>query len=371
MEIIGIVGEYNPFHNGHIYHIEKIKELYPDSLIILELNGYFMERGEISLLTKEEKTKIALNNNIDLVIELPTLFGTQSADTFANISIKLLNEFGVKKIIFGSEIDDIKKLEDIADKQLYDDSFNDKVKEYLKTGLNYPTALSKAIGIDFTYNPNDLLGISYIKSIKANNYEIEPICIKRTSKYHDLESTSNIISASNIRNKFINNEDIKKYLPKESFNLLKKYDENVLFSLIKYHIILNNNLDDYLDVSEGIDYLLKEQVVKSNSLKELIDNVKSKRYTYNKISRMLTHILLGITKDNAKEELKYINILGFNKAGKKYLSSVKKDIKLPLKKNFDCVQYKIEINAAFIYDMVMNTNSYDFEKRNKPIFFEK
>ena len=371
MEIIGIVGEYNPFHNGHIYHIEKIKELYPDSLIILVLNGYFMERGEISLLTKEEKTKIALNNNIDLVIELPTLFGTQSADTFANTSIKLLNELKVNKIVFGSEIDDIKKLEDIADKQLNDDSFNDKVKEYLKTGLNYPTALSKAIGIDFEYNPNDLLGISYIKAIKANNYDIEPICIKRTSEYHDLDSTSDIISASNIRNKFNNDEDIKKYLPQEAYKLLKKCDEDELYNLLKYHLILNKDISMYLDVSEGIDYLLREQVVKSNSLKELIDNVKSKRYTYNKISRMLTHILLGITKEDAKEELKYMTILGFNKAGKKYLNSIKKDIILPIKKDFDSVQYKIEYNAAFIYDIVMDADAYDFEKQNKPIFVEK
>ena len=371
MEIIGLVAEYNPFHNGHIYHINKIKELYPDSLLVLVLNGYFMERGEISLLSKEDKTKISLDNGVDLVIELPALFGTQSADTFASTSIRLLNELKVKKIVFGSEIDDIKKLEDIADKQLNDDSFNDKVKEYLKTGLNYPTALSKAIGIDFEYNPNDLLGISYIKAVKANNYEIEPICIKRTSEYHDLDSTSDIISASNIRNKFNNNEDIKKYLPKDAYKLLKKCDEDELFNLLKYHIVLNNDISNYLDVSEGIDYLLKEQILKSDSLKELIDNVKSKRYTYNKISRMLTHILLGITKDDAKEELKYMTILGFNKAGKKYLNSIKKDIILPIKKDFDSVQYKIEYNAAFIYDIVMNTSSFDFEKQNKPIFMEK
>ena len=103
MEIIGIICEYNPFHNGHSYHIKKIKERYPDSLIILVLNGYFLERGETSILSKEDKVKIVLDNSIDIILELPFIFGTQSADTFASISLKILNNFQVSKLIFGSE----------------------------------------------------------------------------------------------------------------------------------------------------------------------------------------------------------------------------------------------------------------------------
>ena len=127
MDVIGIICEYNPFHNGHLYHINRIKEMYPNSLIILILNGYFLERGEVSILTKEDKTKIALNNNIDIVAELPFIYGTQSADTFADISLKILNNFKVNKLVFGSECNNIEKIKEIANIEL-NKEFDAKVK---------------------------------------------------------------------------------------------------------------------------------------------------------------------------------------------------------------------------------------------------
>ena len=206
MDIIGIIAEYNPFHNGHIYHIKKIKEMYPNSLLILVLNGYFLQRGEVSLLTKEDKTKIALENQIDLVVELPFVFGSQSADTFADAAIRILNHLGCQKVIFGSESNDIDYLKEVANKQLSQD-FNKSVKESLDEGLNYPTALNKSLGISLE-NPNDLLGVSYIKAILINKYNLDPITIQRTNDYHDLKSNKKVISATNIRNKLKNKKSI-------------------------------------------------------------------------------------------------------------------------------------------------------------------
>ena len=163
MNVIGIIAEYNPFHNGHIYHIKKIKEMYQDSIIILVLNGYFLERGEISIESVESKAKLALDYGVDIVIELPFIFGSNSADIFSDASLELLNEMGVKKIIFGSESNDIKKLKTLAQKQL-DNEYSNNVKVYLDKGINYPTALNKALDIGIN-TPNDLLGLSYIKSI--------------------------------------------------------------------------------------------------------------------------------------------------------------------------------------------------------------
>ena len=151
MEIIGIIAEYNPFHNGHKYHIDEIKRKYPKSIIVLALNGYFSERGETSLLTKEDKVKLSLTYGVDIVVELPALFGTQSADIFAEASIKLLNNFKVDKVIFGSESNDVETLEKIARTQLYDEEFDLRVKEALKDGVNYPTALAKALDVDFDF----------------------------------------------------------------------------------------------------------------------------------------------------------------------------------------------------------------------------
>lgn len=365
MKIIGIIAEYNPFHNGHKYHINKIKELYPDSIIILVINGYFLERGEISILTKEDKTKIALENNIDIILELPVLFGTQSADTFADKSIEILNSFNVDTIIFGSECNNINILKDIAIKQLSQE-FQEKVKTYLSNGINYPTALAKALNTDFTFNPNDLLGISYIKSTIINNYNIDFITIKRTNSYHDIESNDKIISASNIREKLKNNIDIKKYLPNVVYNKIKNINNDIYFKLLKAKIITDNNLDSYLDVDEGIEYRLKKYINNSSSLDEFVKNIKTKRYTYNKLNRMFIHILLGIKKNDAKAKLDYIKILGFNKKGRKYIQSIKDNLKISNKINKQSIIYNYELKASMLYDLINNTNTYSYEIKNKP-----
>ncbi len=259
MDIIGIIAEYNPFHNGHIYHINKIKEKYPDAILILVLNGYFLERGEISILTKEEKTRIALEYGVNIVLELPFLMGSQSADIFADASIKILNNYHVNKIIFGSECNDVSMLTNIAKAQFKDD-FDELVKNYMDEGCNYPTALARACKVNFDFNPNDLLGISYIKAIINNNFNIDADVIKRTNSYHDKTSNEEIVSASNIREKIKENIDITNYLPNEVVNSLIRIDYSIFFKLLKSKIITDNDLSSYVDVDEGIEYRLKKYI---------------------------------------------------------------------------------------------------------------
>ncbi len=367
MEYIGIICEYNPFHNGHIYHIEKIKEMYPNSIIILVLNGYFLERGEISILTKENKTKIALEFGIDLVLELPVLYGTQSADIFAKKAISILNEFKVNIIIFGSVLNDINILNNIVD-EINNNDYQNKVKELLNKGMNYPTALAKAINtkIDFN-NPNDLLGISYLKVIKNKNYTISPITIKRTSDYHNLDSKEKIISASNIRNKYKNQEDITNYLPTISRKLLVTFNEELFFNILKIKILTTPHLEKFLTVDEGIENRLKENIKKCSSLEDFIKLIKTKRYTYNKLNRMFIHIMLGITKKENINTLSYIKILGFNKNGQEYLNKIKNHINISTKIDKTSIQYKTEIKASILYDILTKSNTYEFELENKPI----
>ena len=364
MEKIGIICEYNPFHNGHKYHINKIKEMYPDSLIILVLNGYFLERGEISILTKEEKVKIALNNNIDIVVELPFVFGSQSADTFSESASLMLNYLGCNKLIFGSESNDIKLLTKIANKQLNEDIHN-KIKSNLKSGLNYPTALNKTLEIDVN-TPNDLLGISYIKAILKNKLKLEPITIKRTNNYHDIESNEDIISASNIREKIKNNQKVDKYTNYAQNIVLPNME--LLFNLLKYKIITDANLNKYLTVDEGIENKLLKEVNNVNSVDELIQKVKSKRYTYNRLQRMLIHILIGLTKENRnKLDIEYIKVLGFNKNGQKYLKTLKCDIPVQRKISDKYLAQKYELKASKIYDMLTGEDTLKYELNNRPI----
>ena len=369
MNIIGLIAEYNPFHNGHLYHIEKIKELYPDSLLILVLNGYFTQRGTISVLSKEDKTKISLDNNIDIVLELPFIYGTQSSDIFAYNSVKLLNELKVDKIIFGSESNNIDLLNKIVNIQINDSTYKDSVKKYLDQGNNYPTAMKKALNIEEDINnPNDLLGISYIKAIRQINPNIKAETIKRTNSYHDIESTDTIVSATNIRTKLNNDENVTNYLPQSVIPYLNNVSNNNLYNLLKFKILTDNDLSKYLDVDEGIEYRILKFINSSNTLEELISNIKTKRYTYNKINRMLLHILIGLTKnDNHLTTLDYIKILGFNTKGQEYLKQIRKDITLPTTPNKDSKVFEIELKAAYLYEQATHKSLNNFDIKNIPI----
>lgn len=365
MQVIGIIAEYNPFHNGHKYHIDQIKKKYPHSIIVLALNGYFSERGEVSFLTKEDKVSLSLDYGVDIVVELPALFGTQAADIFAEASIKLLNNFKVDKVIFGSESNDVSVLEQIARTQLYDPEFDDRVKENLKNGVNYPTALAKALNIDFEFNPNDLLGISYIKSSLKNNFDIEFETIKRTNSFHDEDLDEDLVSASNIRNRILNKENIDRYIPYKKEDYIVDVNAKKLFDLLCYEILTNDHLENILTVDEGIENKLKKEVLKAFNREDLIYLIKSKRYTYNKISRMLVHILLNVEKKSYT--LDYAKVLGFTQNGQKYLSSIRDELILPINPDINSNQFKYEIKASFIYDLITNSKTLAFETRNKPI----
>lgn len=365
MKIIGLIAEYNPFHNGHLYHINQIKKMYPSSLLILILNGYFLERGEISVLSKETKTRLALENKIDIVVELPVLFGTQSADTFAEASLSLLNALKAEILIFGSESNNKEMLWQVATKQLNEEfTLNNEQKN-----LNYPKRINQSLQLENTLPPNDLLGISYCKAILKNHYQIEIETIKRTNNYHDTLSCDSIISATNIRTKKENKEDISPYLPSSALQNWQTIDKQKLFEFLKYRILTAENLNFYIDVTEGLDYKLKKEIAKATSFNELLSLLKSKRYTYNRLRRMLIHILLGHSKENSHPPITYIHILGFSLQGKKYLKENRKNFSLPTTIEKESIIYQEEKKAALIYDLLTHSNSSLFDKQNKPIIY--
>ena len=366
MNKVGIICEYNPFHNGHIYHLKQVKELYPDSIIILIMSGNFTQRGIPSIIDKWDKTEIALKYGIDLVIELPFVYATQSADIFAKGSIKILKELKANTLVFGSELNDTKYLEELANIQLSNE-YEEEVKKYINSEINYPTALNLAfkkfnkIGLN---NPNDLLALSYIKEIKKQNANITPVSIKRTNSYHSLK-LENISSATSIRNAFIENKDIKATVPKETLDKLKKesYLINDYFPILKYKVLSENNLNIYQTVTDDLAIRLKKEIYNSNSWEELVNNIKTKHYTYNRINRMLIHILCNFTKElaNSFKDIEYIRILGFSNKGRKYLNQIKKETNLPIITTFSKGNSKMlnyEQLTSNIYYSIKKNNSY-------------
>ncbi len=364
MEKVGIICEYNPFHNGHIYHLKKIKELFPDSLIILVMSGNYTMRGEISLLNKWDKTSIALKYGVSLVVELPCFYATNSADTFSEGAINILNKLQCDYVVFGSECNDINLLSTLAHTQIENPLYDKLVNKYMQEGHNYPTSMAKALQdlCGKTINmPNDLLGLSYIKQIILQKAKIIPYSILRTNDYHETKIKKEITSATSIREAIKMKQDIKKNVPKETLTsiITDDYQDN-LFKLLKYQCLNNfNNLSSYLDVDEGLDNLIRKNILKATNYDDLINKMKTKRYTYNRLNRMFIHILLNIQKNDVKKrkEINYLRVLGFDKLGREYLKKIKKECPIPIITKYSDINddnLTFELHTAFIYHMIIN-----------------
>lgn len=356
---IGIICEYNPFHNGHLFHLNQIKKKFPNSTIVLVMTGNFTQRGDISIINKWEKTEIALSYGVDLVVELPFVFTVQGADVFARASIEILTLLQVEYLIFGSESNQISNLIELSKIQLYHEKYNELVKTYLKKGTNYPTAVSNALfelSRKKIKEPNDILGIAYIREILKTNCLIKPICIPRKNNYNSKMLEGTLSSATSIRYALKNNIDIRPYVPNIVLNYINEFHFiSDYFSLLKYKILSEqNHLNRYYMVDEGLENRIQKFIISSNNLDDFILNVKSKRYTYNKLNRMFIHILCGITKEEMKQfhHIEYIRVLGFSKNGRNLLKNIKNQIKIPIITNFSSLKHPmldIEFRVTCIY----------------------
>ena len=360
---IGIICEYNPFHNGHLYHLEKIREMFPNGEIVMVMSGNFTQRGDVSCINKWDKTDIALHFGVDLVVELPFVFATQAADVFARASIEILDKLNVDYLVFGSESNDVKKLTKLAEIQTNNRKYDNLVKEYLNEGINYPTALSNAL-TDLTgtkiNTPNDTLGLTYIREILKLKSKIKPITIKRNNDYNAKELEDFYSSATSIRFALEHGDDITNQVPEYTTRFLnnKLLFINDYFELLKYNIMVNNNLDKIQTVDEGIENRIKKYIIEAKNLDDLILKVKTKRYTYNKLNRMFTHILCNFTKEEASnfKNIEYIRILGFNNNGRKIIKEVKDNIDVPIITNFSDIKNEmldIEFRSTCCYASIL------------------
>lgn len=357
MNITGIITEYNPFHNGHKFHLEESKKQTKSDGTICIMSGNFVQRGGPAIIDKWKRTEIALSNGVDLIIELPTFYAVSSAEFFAKGAVSILNSLNiVNNLFFGSEIGDAKALSEIAKVLVSEDKrFQNILKENLSLGLTFAKAREKSL-IEYLNSSeinniitssNNILGIEYIKAILKLNSSINPVALKREgSNYNDKSLSQTFSSATSIREVLKNTsniEDLKNIIPLESYEVFSKLQEQdyrftfeeEMFKYIKYKIQTNCvNFNNLYEVTEGLDNKIIKEISSSNSLHEFILKIKSKRYTYSKISRILTHIYLGLDnddfKDIANENNLYVRVLGFNKTGREILSLIKANSSIPL-----------------------------------------
>ena len=337
--VVGLIVEYNPFHNGHLHHIQEIDRLFEDNIKIAVMSGDYVQRGEPSLINKFEKTKIALSQGIDIVIELPTFYSTQSAEIFAKGSVNLLNKLSCSHIVFGSESNDLDKLKRIATISLTKE-FELSLREFLAEGFSYPTAFSKAL-FDEKLGSNDILAMEYLKAIKVINPKIEACSIKREKTGYYDDEKDNFSSATYIRKILLDcnekKEDklnkIKNLVPEFSYKIL---EENFgvfsclsdFYDLIKYNIIKNHSeLKNIQDLEIGLENRLYKYSLENLSFEDFFNEVLTKRITISRLQRILLHSLFGLTEnitDKVKNKVPFVKILGFSARGQKYLNYLKK-----------------------------------------------
>ena len=337
--VIGLIVEYNPFHNGHLHHIQEIDRLFEDNIKIAVMSGDFVQRGEPSLINKFEKTKIALSQGIDIVIELPAFYSTQSAEIFAKGSVNLLNKLSCSHIVFGSESNDLDKLKRIATISLTKE-FELSLREFLAEGFSYPTAFSKAL-FDEKLGSNDILAMEYLKAIKVINPKIEACSIKREKTGYYDDEKDNFSSATYIRKILLDcnekKEDklnkIKNLVPEFSYKILEKNFGvfsclSDFYDLIKYNIIKNySELKNIQDLEVGLENRLYKYSLENLSFENFFNEVLTKRITISRLQRILLHSLFGLTKtitEKIKNEVPFVKILGFSERGQEYLNYLKK-----------------------------------------------
>ena len=395
--VLGIIAEYNPFHNGHLYHIAKSKQETGAQYVVAVISGNFVQRGNTSIVNKWIKAKMALSNGVDLVIELPTIYSISSAENFAEGAIKILNSLGVVDTVsFGMEAKDISTLNNIAN-VLYTEpkEYVTMLSHELKKGNSFPKARENALMMylndikkyaNVMAGSNNILGIEYLKAMKKTKSTIIPIGIKREKVlYNDKYIVDEFASATAIRKMLMTKEldGISKVMPRSSYIQLgeelkighyvidiSRFEKEIIYMLRRMSIEEIANLPD---VSEGLENSIKNAANSCNTLNELVNIIRTKRFTQTRIQRILLYGLLGITKkkmETSKKVTPYVRVLGFNNKGKELISEMmrlnpKLNVVTSVKKYIDTVANKnlkemleTDILATNVYTLGYYSDSY-------------
>lgn len=320
MKIASIIAEYNPFHKGHAYQINKIKEDYTDFIVVI-MSGNFVQRGEPAIINKYERARQAVNNGASLVLELPLPYATSNAEIFALGAINILNSMVIiDRLYFGTE-DDVEVLKNLQEK--IDKNFDEaKLKKYLSEGKSF--IRSRQLAMDFLTEeekeilkrPNNILGMEYLRSLTKLNSSIEAHSIKRKNVNHDDDfSLDGFASASHIRKLAYEGEDVSRFLP--AYDLVVENKLENYFDIFKYKMISGKiNFKDYFDYEEGLENRILENLDAKN-FHDLIEKVHSKRHSRSRIKRLIIEILLDIKKDLIKNSFEdpYTRVLACDERG--------------------------------------------------------
>ncbi len=349
MKIGGIVAEYNPFHNGHKYQLEKSKELGEWTHVVAAMSSNYVQRGETALISKWARAEMAVKNGVDLVVEIPTLWSTSFAQRFALGGVSLLDSLGcVDMLSFGSECGDIDELIECKN-AINSDAVTERLKENLDFGLSFASARAEALRtvygnrfFDILEEPNNTLGIEYLQALDKLDSHIVPMTVKRVGASHDsIIRSENFACASDIRSMMLGGgREWEMFVPQSVVDIYRREEENnrapcpnskLEFSILCCMRQLSaEDIGLSPDVSEGIEYRIHDAALKASSLEELYQLAKTKRYSHARIRRIVLHAFMGFVSDDYKENPPYIHVLAMNERGKEILKEAKDRAKKPI-----------------------------------------
>ena len=361
MKVLGVILELNPPHNAHKYFIEKAKMQVQPDLTIAIISCNFAQRGEISIISKYEKTKAALNLGADLVIELPVFCTLNSAELFGYYAVKILNDFKITDLAFGVELDDLNLLKK-TNEILESPSYNEKLKANLNHGYSYKKAALLAFEkstdnpiLTENFNkPNNTLALKYLSAIDKINPKLQVNLIKRIGENEYSKNIGEYPSGSTIRNLISKGKDVSKFIPaKYNFiNYNQAYDN--LFYLFKSFVLLEESpFKNTKHIKEGIENRIYKILKETFNYKGFISKMKTKRYSENYLQRLLLSVLLELE----NQDDYYLRVLGFNKKGEKHLSNIDKPI-ITSPKKINNKLLNIELKASKLYALITNNDNY-------------
>lgn len=336
---VGIVAEYNPFHNGHKLQIDYAKNELGADMVLVAMSGSFTQRGEIACFDKYTRAHAALLCGADIIFEIPTVFATASAGEFAAAGVQLLYNTGiVDTILFGAETDDVLLFKDCAKKLVeleISGALDKKINDVMSAGLTFAAARGEAlkehIPAEILNSPNNILGLEYCRYIYEKNLPLKIAIIKRQSNdYNSIELTGDLSSASAIR-AHLKANNIITAVPNEAAAIYKEacfMDADDISEILYYKLLSESNYSKYLDCTDDLADRIKNKLGEYTSFIQFCELLKTRNITYSRISRVLCHILLDITKDDFQEEknasyIRYLRMLGFSKNGSNALGEIK------------------------------------------------
>lgn len=375
MKVAGIIAEFNPFHNGHAFLVQKAREA-GYTHVVAVMSGNFVQRGEPALFHHSVRTQAALRNGVDLVIQLPSVYAMSGAQSFARAGAEILDALGVvDSIVFGSECGNADLLSQTAD-AIYGEEIKRFLPEELEKGISFASARENALRsinpvyADIIKSPNNILGVEYIAALKKLESKVCPVTFSRNGAAHDSDETDGkIAGASLIRESVRNGGEWKNLVPDNTidiYNASEIADISRIESAVLYKIrtVSADELAKTPDISEGIENRILSAAKQSGSLEELYSLAKTKRYSHARIRRIVWNCLLGVTADDLDKSVPYIRITGFNKHGAEILKAAKEISRLPImSKPSDLLQldetaqrlFSLECTAGDIYSLCYKT----------------